>query len=150
MWQGFENLKVEIFMWKTKVRRRGIAGIIGWWLNSYNSIVNKWLIWIMLWSKIDRNEPRDMAKWFCYTTMSFGEKDLEIAWMGHPSAPAVFLRPGAIWLTCSHQWDTRLQSSTSAISKTLEDGSMNGCRKRKTVFLARWSKCVKADGQSLE
>ncbi|KAL6254101.1 hypothetical protein P5V15_014721 [Pogonomyrmex californicus] len=24
------------------------------------------------------------------------ERHLEIAWMGHPSAPAVFLRPGAI------------------------------------------------------
>ena len=35
----------------------------------HKAIIKKWSIWIMHWSKSDRNGPKDMAKWFCYTTM---------------------------------------------------------------------------------
>jgi len=38
--RGFDNLKVAISMWKTKVQRWGIAGITGWWPNSNNAIIN--------------------------------------------------------------------------------------------------------------
>jgi hypothetical protein len=37
-------------------------------------------------------------------------------------------------ITSSHQWDTCLQSSTSAISKKLENGSTNGLPQTKNSF----------------
>ena len=91
------------------------------------------LIWITHWSKSNRNEPRDMEKWYCYTTM-----------------------PRLIWrhltITSSHQWDTRLQSSTLAISKNCKNGSTNVLAQNKNSFsgevFIRWSKYVEADGQS--
>jgi hypothetical protein len=59
-------------------------------------------------------------------------------------------------ITSSHQWDTCLQSSTSAISKKLENGCCFAAKQKQFFWLGihnlpeRWSKCVEADSQSFE
>ncbi|EFN76007.1 Histone-lysine N-methyltransferase SETMAR, partial [Harpegnathos saltator] len=52
--------------------------------------------------------------------------------------------------TFSHRWGTRLQSSTSPISKKLKNGSMNGLAQRRNSFFGMASINCLRDGQNVQ
>ena len=116
------------------------------------------LIWIAHWSKNDRNGSRDMAKWFCYTTMlRLTHQD----WRKTPwnrldetsFRPRHILWPGAIWLsplcingtracrTALQQFRRSLKMAHRMVCQFFWRGIHN--------LPERWPKCVEADGQSL-
>ena len=112
-------------------------------------------IWITHWSKNDQNGPRDMEKWFCYMTMP---RLTHENWRKKPwnRLDGTSFRPrynSLTWwhlsITSSHQWDTCLQSSSSAISKKCENGSTNVLPQNKKSFSGEiFITCLK-DGRSL-
>jgi hypothetical protein len=159
---GFDNLKVAISMWKTKVRRRGIAGVTGWWPNSNNAIINNY----SFESRIDRKTiGMGQETWqsdFVTTRqcpvshIKTGERHLEIAWMGHPSASAVILCPGGIWPSplriMGHELAEQHFRNFEEVGKWLNDWF---AVKQKQFFCRGihnlpgiWPKCEEADGKS--
>ncbi|GFQ89184.1 hypothetical protein TNCT_359861 [Trichonephila clavata] len=82
---------------------------------------------------------------FAISHSKTSERHLEIALMRHPSAPALLVRPGTISLSplringaCVLQWPhcafSAFFSSTSSISKNLENGSTNGLPQNTSNF----------------
>ena len=142
---GFDNLKVAISMSKTKVRRWGIAGVAGWWLNSNNAIINNDSFesrsdWKMTGIGQETQQSGFITQQCPVSRIKTGERHLEIAWMGHPSTPAVILWPGGIWL--SPLWINGTWACRAALQQFRRTWKMTQrmfCRKTKTVFLARYS-----------
>ena len=111
---------------------------------THNAIIKKWSIWIMHWSKSDQNGPNDIQSDFVMrlcpvSHIKTSERHLEIAWMGHPFAPAVILWPGGIWL--SPLLINRIRACRAVLQQFWRSVKMPQrifCRKAKTVFLARY------------
>ena len=131
---GFDNLKMAISMWKTKVRRRLIAGVTGWWFNSNSAIVNM----INLNHELIEKRPEWTKKWFCYTTMP--PRLTHQNWRKTPwnRLDGTCFCPRSNPLTWRHLSPLRINGTracaTSAISKKLEIGSTNGLPQKKNSF----------------
>ena len=133
----FDNLKMVISMWKTKVRRRGMMTQLK------QRYCQQWLIWITRWSKNDRNGPRDMTEWFCYTTMphlthlKLAEDILKsLGWDILPSP-----RNPLTWRHLSPLRINRTRTCREALQqfRSWKMAQRTVCRKTKTIFLARYS-----------
>jgi len=98
------------------------------------------VLWTLEARKDDRNGPEDMAKWFCYTTMRrlTQQNQWKTPWNRLDGTSFRTRRTPQTWrhltITSSRQWGTRSQSSTSAISRKLENGSTNGLPQKTSSF----------------
>ena len=147
--RGFDNLDVKDKSAKTNYRRYWMM------IQLKQRYRQQWLIWIAHWSKNDRNGSRDMTKWFCYTTIPhFTHQNLwKTLWNRLDGTSFLPHRNPLTWwhltITSLHQWDTRLQSSTTAISKKLENGSTNVLPQNKNRFSGKVFITYLKDGQSV-
>jgi hypothetical protein len=165
-WKPEVEKIVAVPRWTGSSTRRpnrfGKKPCIVWWdqrcpvkVLIHNAIIDKWSIWIMHWSKSDRNGPKDMAKWFCYTSVL---RLIYQNWWKTPwnclhgrsfrtySTPLTWRH---LTITSLHQWDTCLQSSTSAFLKELENGSKNCLPQKKKLFFGKVFITYLKDGQSV-
>jgi hypothetical protein len=115
----------------------------------------QWLIWITHWLKNDRNGPRDIEKWFSYMIMPLltHQNWRKTPWNcldGTSFCPRCNpLSWQHLTIASSYQWDTRLQSSTSAILKNCENGSTNVLPQNKNSFSGKVFITYLKDGQSV-
>ena len=112
---------------------------------THNAIIKKLSIWIMHWSKSDWNGPKDMAKWFCNTTMPCLT---HLNWWktpwNHLDGTFFYTRSilltGAIWPSPLHINGTRAcRTVFQQFRKSWKMAQQMVCRKRKTVSLAGYS-----------